>query len=47
MPTEPLGIGAGIDQRELTRLLALVAASDVVELEIAFPGGRVSGGSWR
>jgi acetyl-CoA carboxylase biotin carboxyl carrier protein len=42
VPTEPLGAAAGIDERELTELLALVAASDVVELEVAFPGGRLS-----
>jgi biotin carboxyl carrier protein len=42
VPTEPLSVAAGIDERELTELLALVAASDVVELEVAFPGGRLS-----
>ncbi len=41
MPTEPLSVAAGIDERELTELLALVAASDVVELEVGFPGGRL------
>jgi acetyl-CoA carboxylase biotin carboxyl carrier protein len=42
VPTEPLSVAAGIDERELTELLALVAASDVVELDVAFPGGRLS-----
>ncbi len=41
MPTEPLGVAAGIDERELTEILALLSASDVVELDVAFPGGRL------
>jgi hypothetical protein len=40
--TELLSVAAGVNKRELTELLALVAASDVVELDVAFPAGRLS-----
>jgi biotin carboxyl carrier protein len=42
VPAEPLRAAAGVDERELAELLALVATTDVVELEVAFAGGRLS-----
>ena len=39
---DPLRSHLGLGRRELRSLIALVSGTDVVELEVAFPGGQIS-----